>query len=331
MKTANTLRGIMSGLLVLAAGTLTTQAASVTFGTALNEFSIEFVEIGNPGNADDTTGSPDPAGKVEYEYRIGKYEISRDMITKANAEGALGITLNDLTGLGGNGPDRPATGITWFEAATFVNWLNTSSGGSVAYKFDGSGDFQLWDAGDTLDYDASNAYRSVRATYWLPSMDEWYKAAYYDPDTGTYFDYATGSDTAPTAVAAGQTAGTAVYDQAFGTGPADIVNAGGLSPYGTMAQNGNAIEWEETAGNLINNLPGESRGRRGGAWSNDSSFLPSSSRFVNFPTLESTSIGFRVASVVPEPSRTLLGVIGLLGVLLRRGSRSELKNAYGSG
>jgi hypothetical protein len=54
-----------------------------TFGSGANTFDIEFVTIGNPGNPADTTGSPNPAGKVDYVYRIGTYEISRDMITKA--------------------------------------------------------------------------------------------------------------------------------------------------------------------------------------------------------------------------------------------------------
>ena len=58
---------------------------------------------------------------------------------------------------------------------------------------------------------------------------------------GGYCDYATGSDTAPTAVASGTGAGTAVYSQSFEAGPADITNAGGLSSYGTMAQSGNVL------------------------------------------------------------------------------------------
>ena len=27
------------------------------------------------------------------------------------------------------------------------------------------------------------------AKFWIPSEDEWYKAAYYDPTSGVYFDY----------------------------------------------------------------------------------------------------------------------------------------------
>ena len=55
-----------------------------TFGSGADTFNIDFVNIGNPGNSADTTGSPIPAGKVDYTYRIGKYEISRGMVDTAN-------------------------------------------------------------------------------------------------------------------------------------------------------------------------------------------------------------------------------------------------------
>ena len=63
-----------------------------TFGSGTNSFEIEFVTIGQPENPPDTTGDPNPAGAVPYEYRIGKYEISEQMIDKANVVGGLGLT-----------------------------------------------------------------------------------------------------------------------------------------------------------------------------------------------------------------------------------------------
>ena len=39
-------------------------AGSISFGSGINQFNMEFVEIGNSGNADDTTGDPNPAGSV---------------------------------------------------------------------------------------------------------------------------------------------------------------------------------------------------------------------------------------------------------------------------
>ena len=100
-----------------------------TFGSGADAFDIDFVTIGNPGNADDMTGDPNPAGKVDYTYRIGQFEISEDMIDKANAQSHLSITHDN------RGANKPATLISWFEATQFVNWLNTDSGSTPAYKF----------------------------------------------------------------------------------------------------------------------------------------------------------------------------------------------------
>ena len=121
--------------LAFAYQTTSGQSLFETFGSGANQFTMDFVTIGNPGNAADTTGSPNPVGSVAYTYNLGKYEVSRDMITKANTAGSLGITLQDMTTFGGNGVNRPATGISWNEAAQYVNWLNTSTGGTAVVRW----------------------------------------------------------------------------------------------------------------------------------------------------------------------------------------------------
>ena len=290
----------------------------ISFGTGGNTFGMEFVEIGSPGNADDTTGNPNPAGSVAYTYQMGKFEVSEDMITKYNANfgtaNSLAITQD------ARGGDKPATSVSWNEAARFTNWLNTSTGGTEAYKFGpttGVNDnIALWTSGDA-GYDANNPFRNSLATYVLPSMDEWYKAAYYDPSTSSYFDYATGSNTAPTAVASGTTAGTAVYSGQ--TGPADVNLAGGLSPFGIMGLGGNVYEWEETSLDLSNGVGSSARVFRGGYWASGSVGLSSSTRYSIDPVDEGDDVGFRVASLsstaaVPEPGSFALLLTGLAGL-----------------
>ena len=258
---------------------LSGEANADTFARGDNSFEIDFVTIGDPGNAADTTGRPRTAGAVDYVYRIGKYEISRDMVDKANAEGDLGIRLNSLRSVrGGPRPDMPATGVSWNEGARFINWLNASEGFSPAYKFatqpgdDGYSvhrNILLWQAGDP-GFDAANPFRNSLTQYFLPSMDEWYKAAYFDPNTndgaGGYWDYPTGSDSMPTRIESGNDPGTAVYSRSQTHGPADITQAGGLSPYGVMAMGGNIFEWEETEYDLVNSAGSSDRGVRGANW-----------------------------------------------------------------
>ena len=306
----------MKKLLILSLLALVYQRASATslletFGTGTpNAFTMEFVTIGNPNNVADTTGSPNPAGSVAYTYNLGKYEVSRGQIDKANSAGSLGITYTSYSST----VNKPGTGISWYEAATYVNWLNTSTGGTAAYKFDGSGTFQLWSAGDA-GYNANNQFRNSLAKYVIASSNEWYKGAYGNRD-GTWNNYATGSDSLPTAVSSGAAANTAVYGGR--SGPADITSAGGLSPWGTMGQGGNVWEWNETAYDGINNTAGETRELRGGAWSSNSGLLDASNRYFDFdPSFQDDGFGFRVASV-PEPSTLSLLAIGLGGLAILR-------------
>ena len=320
-------------LLATAGGVAPSQAGTVTFGSGANTFNMEFVTIGNPGNAADTTGEPNSAGAVGYTYGIGKFEVSEDMINKYNALNP-GLQISKDT----RGTNKPATRVSWNEAARFVNWLNTSTGNQAAYKFTTSGvndDIALWQSGDA-GYDELNPYRNSLAKYFLPSYNEWYKAAYYDPNklglgVGGYWDYPTGSDSAPTPTSGGTTAGTAVYGQDFNQGPADVANAGGESPYGVMGLGGNVWEWEESSGDLANSSGSSSRGLRGGAWGYLSDYdLSSSSRNDFEPDFEDDSNGFRVASLpsseppaVPEPTSMAIFGLGALGMAYRARRKSK--------
>ena len=166
----------------------------------------------------------------------------------------------------------------------------------------------------------------------LPSSDEWYKAAYYTPSNSTYYDYPNGRNTAPAAVASGTGIGAngnneAVYGQAFAQGPADVTQAGGLSPYGVMGLGGNAQEWTEGSFDLTNSSGSSPRGFRGGNWYDGSDKLSSVARNTGrVPTYQNSDVGFRVASLstsappaVPEPSMMVIGTLfGLGGLMAKR-------------
>jgi formylglycine-generating enzyme required for sulfatase activity len=302
---------------LLAAFTFTTQpsAQADTFGTSGNEFTINFVNIGNAGNAADTTGY----GAVPYQYRVGTYEITQDAITKATASGMANVTAGAWTG------NQPAANISWYEAAAFVNWLNTSTGNQAAYNltFSGSWSMTLWSSGNAWQAGGENLYRHKDAFYFLPSENEWYKAAYYNPGGTNYFLYPTASDTAPTAVASGTGAGTAVYAQPSAQGPAGVDLAGALSSYGTMGQGGNVWEWSESAFDGSNSSSSEDRAIRGGDWVDTELNLRSSDRDNFDPSLENDGLGFRVASV-PEPSTAVLVLMAGGAWLLRKRWRRSL-------
>lgn len=107
----------------------------------------------------------------------------------------------------------PATWISWNAAARFANWLHNGQG---------SGDTE---SGVYNNIPASAADsippREEGATYFLPSEDEFYKAAYYDPTKdgglGGYWQYGTQSDTAPTVEAPGIGSSSANYAKTDGS------------------------------------------------------------------------------------------------------------------
>ena len=303
--------------LVCAAFTLMTQlsAQADTFGTSGNEFTIDFVNIGNAGNAADST----TYGAVPYEYRASTYEISQDAINKATASGLVGVTAGAWTG------NQPAANINWYDAAAFVNWLNTSTGNTAAYDLtfsDSQWSMALWSSEQAWTAGGTNLYRNKDAFYFLPSENEWYKAAYYNPAGSNYFLYPTASSSAPAAVASGTSAGTAVYNRAASV-PAIVDSAGGLSPYGTMGQGGNVREWNESAFDGSYYTSYENRATRGGGWVATADGLRSSVRLSLVPGFEGSGIGFRVASV-PEPSTYVLVLMGAGALYLWKRRKASL-------
>jgi formylglycine-generating enzyme required for sulfatase activity len=180
----------------------------------------------------------------------------------------------------------------------------------------------LWSSQNAWQQEGENLYRHKDAFYFLPNENEWYKAAYYNPAGSNYFIYPTAGSSVPTAVASGTNAGTAVYGSVASV-PATVVDAGSLSPYGTMAQGGNVWEWNESAFDGTNNSSTEDRLIRASSWaSSDNPMRSSSSRGWFGPTYEFDTFGFRVASV-PEPSTYTLLALGA-GVLMLARRRRQL-------
>jgi hypothetical protein len=293
---------------LLAAFTFSIQpsAQADTFGGGTtNEFTVDFVSISQTNNLADTTGY----GAVPYNYRVGTYEISQLQITKATQIGMANVSAGAWTG------NQPAANISWYEAAAFVNFLNTNSGKTAAYILSWSGtawsmtlqSSNAWTLGGT------NLYRNKDAFYFLPSDNEWYKAAYYNAAGTNYFLYPTASSKAPTRVASGTNARSAVYNLPASV-PAMVDIAGGLSPYGTMGQGGNVFEWNESAVDGSNSSPSGDRTFRGGGWGSHEGALRSSGQLNFVPSNEFNFIGFRVASV-PEPSTYALLAMTAAGAL----------------
>jgi formylglycine-generating enzyme required for sulfatase activity len=230
-------------------------------------------------------------------------------ITRSGADG--GYTYTVEAGF----EDKPVLHVSFYDALRFANWLNNGQGG---------GDTETGAYTITVDGITNNTItRNPGATTFLPSENEWYKAAYYSPG-GIYFEYPTGSDTETSCVApesdTGNSANCDCDPGNCGFIGSTGVGAYGLSasPYGTFDQGGNVAEWNEQ---IVN---GSGRGLRGGSWTS-SSILELAASFDNShdPTFEFAAIGFRVATLVPEPDGTSLLTMTVLAGLAARQERRK--------
>ncbi len=158
--------------------------------------------------------------------------------------------------------------------------------------------------------------RNAGATWFIPSEDEWYKAAYYDGNANTYYDYATGTDTTPDNNPPSLDSGNSANfdnDSGFTTGDSNypMTDGGGVHafcrPLWHVRPGGQCVGVERGAHRRHVSGPVQ-----GVQWADPSSYLVASFRNTNFgdPAFESGAIGFRVATV-PEPSTYVLAAFGL--------------------
>ena len=299
---------------------------------------LDMVTVGDPGNAADTT----TYGAVSEAFQIMKYEFTNQQYTDflnsvdpdgtnpnsvylgsmgSNARGGISFTSDNASGskyaVKTNMGDKPVNYVSWFDAARVANWLMNGATGTSSTE---TGAYTLVGGQTSGTAPAVNP----GATFYIPTEDQWYKAAYYKGGSTNagYWDYATQSDTAPTAVTSGSTGigsagGTgnfANYNSAASwngqTGNVTTVGTnGGPSAYGAFDMSGNVFEWNDLTG-----AAGSSRGLRGGIWGSDDAFaLSSSDRRTRNPSFEGSGDGFRLASPVPvpEPSTWVMGLAGI--------------------
>ncbi len=313
-------------------------AAADVFNMPGGLTSLETVPVGNPGNVDDNTGR----GGVDYEYNIGKYEVTAgqycEFLNALAATDTYGLYSSRMwsslhgwmiqrSGLSGSytysvasdWPDRPVSYVSWADAARFANWLHNGQP-TGAQDLSTTEDGAYFLTGATTDEQLHTVNRESDWRWAIPTEDEWYKAAYHKNDgaTGNYFDYPTSSDSAPSNDLIDPDPGNnaTFYDSGFTIGsPYWYTEVGAHensgSPYGTFNQGGNCVEWNEGI------FAGQYRGLRGSAFNGPIDLMRAS--YVNFyePALEGSGFGFRL-SEVPEPATLGLLALGALAVLRRR-------------
>jgi formylglycine-generating enzyme required for sulfatase activity len=312
-------------------------AAALFFcvSVASAEVTMDWVTVGDSGNAADTTGF----GAVDEDYRISMYEVTNTQYTEfLNAVAATdtydlynvhmgtddfingahgGITQSGDAGSytysvrTGRG-DWPVVWVSFWDVLRFANWLhNGQPTGAQDDTTTEDGAYTITTQGI-----ADNTITvNEEATVFLPSEDEWYKAAYY-AGSDSYFDYPAGTDTQTACAAPVPTANTANCGNVVGTVSDVGAYTASASPSGTFDQGGNVYEWNEDIAAIA-----AKRMVRGGTWENAASLLAAGARSDNPPESELKRLGFRVAAL-PEPGMGLLGMTSLLVLAALRRRRA---------
>lgn len=292
------------------------QTSTIGFrvATRLKRPALSWVTVGDPGNPADTTGH----GAVKDAFRIGKYPITVEQYvfflnSVASASDPYELYLRFIKDDIMNGsitcmpfaghfyysakPRRknfPVNYVSCFHAARFCNWLqhgcpegneDDSTTETGAYTLHGQCDGALPPANEN-------------AQYYIPSEDQWYKAAYYN-GMGGYYTYPTQSDIPPGNII-GESGAQANYNRATtGTiyADSDLTSVdlfkGTESYYGACDMGGNVWELNTTT---IPFFGMTKKQVRGGSFKTGVSFL--SKETQKFVFAGESDAGFRIAAPV---------------------------------
>ena len=332
----------------------------------------ELVEVGDPNNANDViaSGTATNYGAVSYDYLIGKCEVTigqyavfLNAVAKSDPNGLYDSQMEtDLNsaGIGRSGENgaysysvinnggvsgrRPISYVNAFNALRYCNWMsNGQPVGSQDSMTTENGTYAISGTSIQFSRNTTNPNTGLPPSFWLPTENEWYKAAYYSPlkssGTSGYYAYATQSDSAPENLvgpAANQanyrllTGTSLVYSVTQSTAFSPAQNyltdvgafSGSTSYYGTYDQAGGVYEWVVAGEDTASGGTASAFVLRGGGW-NSGKYNISSANRVEINPRYYDIIGFRLAApvAVPEPAAGFIvigGIACLLGTRLMR-------------
>ena len=303
---------------------------------AVPDYDFDWATIGDPGNRG-VLSEEAPLdvnvrgrGSVGYAYRMATTEVTTGQwLEFVNAYSpyfdrtkeqeaffaSQNIGFDPLLGrwtLIAGTENVPAKGMSWRFAARYVNWLNNSkaitrdafeTGAYDTSTFTKNADFTLND----------QSTRSPGSQFWIPSLDEWIKAVYYDPDKNGpgdsgYWLYPNASDEPLVSGLPGEPGAQTSADLTF-FAKLDVGSYPDVSaPWGLFDTSGGVAEWTEEL-----NLSGSRHISKGTSTAMGDSFL-----FDRLDATISGSDGLRLASVVPEPHTITIALLCIISCTGRR-------------
>jgi formylglycine-generating enzyme required for sulfatase activity len=260
----------------------------------IDRFGFDFVTVGAPGNRSwiaserlfpngTTLNHTNDRGRVDYSYRIMRTEVVQTQyvdfvqafrpfwLSIANIPGrvesgspvAPALTGSGISIFGGfdvnHAYDNSAMTISWRNAARYTNWLHNGAPteqAELSWDTFHTGAYTFTDESFTHTGRGTPITRNADARFWLPGLDEYLKAAYYDPNRygegeEGYWPYPNVSESEPWFGPPGE--GDWGYDDDAPVSEQLAVGQfpGTVSPWGLLDVVGTASEWVETPHGLL--------------------------------------------------------------------------------
>ncbi|MGP1309696.1 MAG: SUMF1/EgtB/PvdO family nonheme iron enzyme [Phycisphaerales bacterium] len=329
-------------------------------------FGLDFVTVGAPGNRSwlpsernlPNFSSPnhiDDRGRVDYAYRVMRTEVVQDQYVEyVRAFRPLWLSMASLPGRveTGSPVDRSFTGsgisilggfdvnpaynnsavtISWRNAARYANWLH--NGAPLAGTPEAAdwatymtGAYTFTEQSFTENSLGTPVTRNADARFWLPSLDEYLKAGYYDPnryEEGApggeegYWRYPDTGNEPPVFGAPGEGEWGYGEDDTFAERLAVGRYPDTQSPWGLLDVVGTAREFVETPWSIVT-LPDGSIFVDGRVRVADTFAFPAPLDDWDRTGETSSDYAFRIATFVPSPGAGVVVTFGSLLALKRR-------------
>lgn len=303
-------------------------------------YDFQWSTVGSPGNAAYEAPFPpsepdvNGRGSVAYEYRITRMEVSTaQWLEFQNAFAQVpgnpldpgtptfwGATIDRVIPSTGrfvyrllnepNARQLPVAGMSWRDAARYCNWLQNGKQVSLAALSTGAYDTTTW--GRNSDGTITDAPTHMPgASYWIPTLDEYLKAAHFDPNKSGpgqagWWSYMNSSDAPAITGLPGVGTTSAGYSTPEDPDAGWLIPLGAYtnsqSPWGLWDTSGGAAEWTEEK--VVNErvYVGSEVGDRGLAIPNRDYVGTVGGQ----PVQGIFDTSFRIASSVPSPPVTFL-------------------------
>ncbi len=332
--------------------------AAITNPEVTYQYGHEFVTVNSPGNPALTGAFPNVLGpaytaQVNHAYRIARFEVTTaqyvqflNAVYATNSPARVAIPIPAAGAWGARavprqpgmpaGPQQfevlpggeniPVGGVNWRAAAIYCNWLHNDMALSPAAFMSGAYDVSTF--GYVGNQFTDQRERSPGARFFLPTWNEWAKAAHWDPNRfgdsqGGYWNAPNGTDVRPLpglppSMGGDGQANWGVFAGSSGVPVGAYVDQ--QSPWGLLDLAGGRREWTETwhqtspASAIYRVRDGSYAGQ--GVFDNidhDRSTIYS----LEFPESSTSATGFRIAAVIPSPTPIVLIALGA-GLVGRR-------------